>query len=322
MYCAERKQEYIRYCTANGADLKYQKKLKLLFSHTGAFESSENTDVSIMTDEQVCRMLQSGIIGKTRICTSLCMLRAYAMWCAESDPAVFGSGILSYLPDGLEKTRRCMVSGDIHLNDVMNILFAPEEDGRADNILRAFLWLVYAGVFPDQIFNITKEDIDFMDLTVRSCGVVYKISRLACPSLRFCSESDTVAVDHPQYKSRRRIQGSSIMRGTRSVLCMHVLTNRLSLIQKDAEESGKLQMDFSPYDIFKSGRFADMYEAERGGVFPDFSLDVDVFMNHKTNRFGKQYKHYGNDAFEVHKRMMSAVFLEDYSRWKLAFTSF
>ena len=322
MYCESRKQKYIRYCTASGADIKYQKKIRLLFSHTENFETAEDTDVSMMSQDQVARMIDLGVLGKTRVFTELCILRSYTMWCAESDPALYGSGILSFVPNGLDDTRRNMVSGDVHLNQIMNELFAPEKDGKSDNLLRAFLWLIYAGVYANMITDIKKNDMNLSDMTVTSGDRVYKLSRLSRTSLLFSSESDTLSINHPQYKSRKRIAGNSIMRGTRSVLTVKDICRRIAIAQDDANRSGKIQTEFTPYSIYKSGRFADMYDAERTGVFPDFSLDVEDFMAHRIDYAGTKYLAHGADASEINKRKLTATFLEDYSRWKLAFTTF
>ena len=84
MFCAERKQAYIDFCESEGADQFYRKKIRLLFNSTESFETKVNADVSEMTSEQIETMAEFGIIRKTRLFTSLCILRSYAAWCFTS----------------------------------------------------------------------------------------------------------------------------------------------------------------------------------------------------------------------------------------------
>lgn len=324
MYCEERKQSFIRYCTALGADTQYQKKIRLLFSHTGEFENSVGADLVDMTGEQVKNLVESGALGKTRICTALCILRSYMRWYLHEGFRPQNNGILEYAPYGLEETRSSMVSSDRHLSVVLNKIFPAENENSMANLIRAFVWLTYAGVYIDEIPNLTKENFDLQRLAVKSGDRELKLSPYSIPSVLFAINSDSFSVKHPQYSSMERMQSDSIMRGSRSVLSVKDVANRILLAQQSwassRPEGGETAIDFTLRDIYKSGVYFNMLSVEREGVLPDFSVDADNLMTYKKHKQNTQYKHYGQDATETNRIALSALFLEGYSRWKLAFS--
>lgn len=321
MFCAERKQAYIDFCESEGADQFYRKKIRLLFNSTESFETDENTDISEMSSEQVAALIKYGIIRKTRFFTSLCILRSYAVWCVTSGFCEDFGDILRFVPDGLDKTRRSMVSGDAHLQKYLDIIMPPEDEGKADNLIRAYVWLIYAGLAPDEIVTVRGRDIDFDLLSVSVGDHVFEISPFSVRSLTFAAKAQTIAIDHPAYKAKSRIPGDMIMRGSKSILDPNDIAHRLRDLQQEGEKSGKTDMHLKTMDIYKSGRFAEMYAAEMTGVFPDFTLDIEELARHKNDESLNEFAARGLTRRELNNYQLQAAFLEDYSKWKLAFTT-
>lgn len=320
MYQQDQKAAYLNDCAMRGADRTQIKKIALVFSHVEPREEAFGADVSRMSADQAQAVACSGALAKTRICTEICILRAYAKWCIINGLASEESGFLRYEPeDIIRKTKEEFVSGEDHLQRFLDGILAPEEEGRSDNLLRLCAWMSYAGVFYDKLDEVQVSDVDLDNLTVVSDGRAYKLSRLAEASLRFAVLSDKIAVDHPQYRFRSRIESPYLLRGSRSVLKSRDVFNRLRIVQKKAF-GGQKRHVITSYDLYRSGRFADMYAMERSGFFPDFAADADEFMRHNESVNARLYKSRGEKSREINLRQIKAVILEDYSRWKLAFT--
>lgn len=320
MYQQDQKAAYLNDCGLRGAGRAQTKKISLVFSHVESCEEAFGVDVSCMSAAQAQVVAESGALAKTRICTEICILRAYSRWCIVNGLASAESGFLHYRPDGImRKTKEEFVSGDAHLQSFLDGILAPESEGRADNLLRLCAWMSYAGVFYDKLDAVQASDVDLDTLTVSSDGRVYKLSRMAEASLRFAILSDRISVDHPQYRFRSRIESPYLMRGSRSVLKNKDIFNRFRIAQKKAFGANARHIVTS-YDLYRSGRFVDMYAMERSGSFPDFAADAEEFMRHNESVNERLYKSNGKKSKEINLRQMKAVILEDYSRWKLAFT--
>lgn len=295
----------------------------LLFSRIEDIETELNTDIVSMTEETIAEIMQSERVRTSRYYTSLCILKSYAAWCVKYGLADPDSGLLTYAPEGLDETRRKTVSGAIQLNNLMDKLFSPVDRGEMDNLIRVFLWMVFAGIPISEAEVIHTDDVDLTRMTVRSFGREYGIHRLSVPSFRFVIESDKIRIDHPQYQFRKRIDSPMLLRGSRSDCTAKYLAGQLRTAQMKGRDAGTVDSEITATSIYWSGRYSDMYIAECAGVFPDFSANVDDYMDNARigrHRSGYQIKDRSTeDAQTINKRYLRTMFMEDYSRWKLAF---
>lgn len=318
MYNSTQKQAFINESVANRVPEEQIKRTAVLFKRISGFEESASKDVSEMNTEEVAALYQSGAFKKFSAHISLCILRSYGMWCVKNGYSA-PSGLAEFIPDDIAEIRETMVSGDRQLHKHLDNIFSPVSDGTADNLIRAFLWIVFSGLHPREASEVTAANIDLAKRIVTSGGVMHKLSPLAMPSVSFAVNAESFAIDHPQYKSRKRIDGSHILRGTIKIIRVKDIRNRLHTAQKNNGNSAGLRLNITPTSVFKSGIFSEMYARERAGFPPDFSDEAEYLMRFRTEEFGTEYKLYGADFSEAYRGKYSIELLEEYSEWKIAF---
>lgn len=320
MYKEEQKQSFINRCAELGATDAYIQRVSLLFRRIAKFEERCSADVSEINPEQASELYASGLMKATTAHISLCILKSYTAWCIRNGWADADSGIMKFMPDDIADARMTMVSGDRQLADYLDGILPPVEEGTANNLIRAFLWMCFAGIQPHDIESVQNSDVNIAEKTVRARGYTHLLSPLAMPAVEFSVKADVLSIDHPQYKSRDRIKSGCIMRGTSSVLSMTDITKRLTLIQKNQKRHGRLWMKLTPMSVFWSGMFYEMYLLERSGTFPDFSEYAERFMEFRIDHFGTRYEMYEGIKYEdTYRNMLMIKMLENYSEWKLAF---
>lgn len=104
------------------------------------------------------------------------------------------------------------------------------------------------------------------------------------------------------------------MRGIKSTTKIMSIRSVLSHRSSEALKSQKTELQLSFYRIWLSGLFYRMYERERAGVPVDFSDAAVNFMN------GKTYALSGREKIEHKQNRIEREYMEDYQRWKLAFS--
>lgn len=321
MYNNEQKQRYIDSLVIDGADRQKIKRTSLLFARIEENEIMAEADVSHMDFEYAQALLRSpGVLRPSVFYTSITIIRDYIRWCITEGLAEPSSPALRVVPEGLEETRNSMVSGDIGLAAVLDKACDGVEKGTSDILLRGFAWLMFSGVHFEDANKLTAEDFLPDVPAVKSGGRVLVLSPYAVPAIRFLAESDSFAVNHPQYKIRKRMEGTQLMRGTIGVVEPKSAAGRLQKRFNDAKAAGKCSVTLTATNIGKSGLFSTMHEIELGGFEPDFAVNVGEFMAYQTDKRGKPYTSNGADATVVRRRSLMTSFLEAYSRWKLAFT--
>ena len=109
------------------------------------------------------------------------------------------------------------------------------------------------------------------------------------------------------------------MRSTRGVLDWRDCSSRVARKYAAARKEGRCDIAMTSHSVGKSGLFYKIYCEELAGSWPDFTVDIEDYMAFRTERDGKGYSVYGTDATEIRRHALTTSFLEDYSRWKLAF---
>lgn len=319
MYNREVKQRYIDSLVKSLAEPRVLKRVNLLFERIEGAESEAGADISEMDFINAEKILKSpGVLRPSVFYTSVDILFGYVRWCVLEELTGPEPAALRVVPDGLDAVRDCMVSSDSHLESLLNLVCDKRHD-TSDMLLRGFAWLVFAGVHFEDIGRLTADDLLWDDLAIKAPDKTHKLSRFAMPSMEFLAEADSFSIPHPQYKNRKRAEGTELMRGTMGIMDPHDAATRLRKKFLAAKKEGRCQTVPTPTDIWKSGLFSEMRKIEMLGFVPDFAVDVDEYMSYKTSRMNKGYSVNGKDATEINRRALLTRFLEDYSRWKLAF---
>lgn len=92
------------------------------------------------------------------------------------------------------------------------------------------------------------------------------------------------------------------------------IRSTLSHRSADAIKTGKTEQQLSFHRIWLSGLFYRVYERERAGVPANFSDAAVSFME------GRTYLLNGREKIEHKKNRIERDYMEDYQRWKLAFS--
>lgn len=258
--------------------------------------------------------------------TRLSILKTYVKWCVQNNIPGAREDLLEIDDFGLDKLKRQMVANPQHLQRFLNCILEPEQENTVDNIYRCYFWLAYGGMSEDEVFKVSVKDVDLMDMVVRFNGKEFPIYKEAVPAFRSCVERTSFKYKHPNYIDRdiyrNRIAGDILLRGTRgygSVTGIRVEISRKQKEQKFRRESTKddksLDLQLSHYRVKLSGLFYRVYEAERAGIPVDFMPAAEQFMDGKTYKLDS-----GRNLIESKQRRIAVEFLEDYNRWKEAFS--
>lgn len=104
------------------------------------------------------------------------------------------------------------------------------------------------------------------------------------------------------------------MRGIRAVTKTATLRSILSKKSAKAIEDGLTKQQLSFYRVWMSGLFYRMYDRERAGIPIDFSEAATNFVSDRT------YALNGRIKLEHKQNRIERDYMEDYQRWKLAFS--
>lgn len=104
------------------------------------------------------------------------------------------------------------------------------------------------------------------------------------------------------------------MRGIKATTKTFTMRTTLSKRNIKAIKEGKTDMQLSFYRVRMSGLFYRVYERERAGIPIDFSEAAVHAME------GKTYSLTGRVKIEHKQNRIERDYMEDYQRWKLAFS--
>ena len=258
--------------------------------------------------------------------TRLSVLEAYIKWCMQNKIPGAREDLLGISDFGLDKLKSQMVANPQHLQRYLNCILEPEQENTVDNVYRCYYWMAYGGMSEEDALNVTTKDVDLVNLVIRYNGTEYPIYREAIPAFKSCVESTNFKCKHPNYTDvevyRNRIAGDILTRGTRgygSTRGIRVEISRKQRNQRFRPDSTKddksLDLKLSFYRIRLSGLFYRMYEAERAGMPVNFMPAAEQFMEGKTYKLDS-----GRNLIGARQRRIASEFLDDYNRWKEAYT--
>ena len=226
-------------------------------------------------------------------------------------------GMLGIETAGLSKVKRQMISSPLHLQRVLDEVFDKESEETIDVIYRCYYWMAFGGIKEDDTLLVKASDIDFANMEIAYKDTHIPLYREALPAFHKAAELNSFRYKNPNYSRtiiRDRVSGDTLMRGIRAVTKTVTLRSILSKKSAKAIEDGLTQQQLSFYRVWMSGLFYRMYDRERAGIPIDFSEAATNFVSDRT------YALNGRIKLEHKQNRIERDYMEDYQRWKLAFS--
>lgn len=315
MYNEELKKRFIRDYTGS---LNTANVAVTIFNAAEKYEIRWNADLCTRSAEELQPMIDDivGLRSKSRWMT-LIILKEYVKWCIAMKVPGACDGMMHIEAVGLDKVKHQMVSSPLHLQRFMDSIFDPESEETIDNIYRCYFWMAYGGIDEEDTIAIRKSDVNFQRMYIQYKSTSIPIYREAVPAFRNAVMLDSFVYKHPNYSKdirRNRVQGDTIMRGIKAATKTFTMRATLSKRNIKAIEEGKTDLQLSFYRVRMSGLFYRVYEMERAGISPNFSEAALRVMD------GKTYSLKGREKLEHKQNRIEKDYMEDYERWKLAFS--
>ena len=118
--------------------------------------------------------------------TRLSILKDYVRWCIKNQIGGACDELFQIEELGLDKLKRQMVANPQHLQRYLNCICEAESEETVDCIYRCFYWLAYGGMQEEDVFDVTVQDVDLVDMIVRHGEKEYPIYREAIPAFKNC----------------------------------------------------------------------------------------------------------------------------------------
>lgn len=315
MYNEEIKKRFIRDYTGS---LNTANVAATMFNAAEKHEIRWNADLCTRSAEELQPMIDDivGLRSKSRWMT-LIILKEYVKWCIAMKVPGACDGMMHIEAVGLDKVKHQMVSSPLHLQRFMDSIFDPESEETIDNIYRCYFWMAYGGIDEEDTIAVRKSDVNFQGMYIQYKSTSIPIYREAVPAFRNAVMLDSFVYKHPNYSKdirRNRVQGDTIMRGIKAATKTFTMRATLSKRNIKAIEEGKTDLQLSFYRVRMSGLFYRVYEMERAGISPNFSEAALRVMD------GKTYSLKGREKLEHKQNRIEKDYMEDYERWKLAFS--
>lgn len=315
MYNEQQKINFIKGYTGS---LNTANVATTIFNALEKYEEQWQADFCTRSKEELQPVIDEivGLRTKSQWMT-LIILKEYVKWCIAMKVPGACDGMLQVEAVGLDKVRHQMVSSPLHLQKYLDELFDPESEETIDNIYRCYFWMAYGGIDEEDTILVKREDINFEQMTIAYKDTNIPIYREALPAFRNAVSLTDFLYKHPNYTKtvrRDRIGGDTIMRGIKAETKTFTMRVTISKRNIKAVEDGRTDLQLSFYRVRMSGLFFRAYERERAGIPVDFSEAAMRAMA------GKEYSIKGRIKLEHKQNRMERDYMEDYQRWKLAFS--
>lgn len=315
MYNEEMKARFIREYTGS---LNTAKVATTIFNALEEHEKSWNADLCTRSSEELQPVITeiTGLRSRSKW-MALTILKEYVKWCIVMQVPGACDGMLQIKTVGLDKVKHQMVSGPLHLQKFLDDILDPENEETIDNIYRCYFWMAYGGIDEEDTILIRNEQIDFGQMVIYYKTTNVPIYREALPAFRNAVSLNSFLYKHPNYSKpvrRDRVSGDTLMRGIRATTKTFTMRTTLSKRNIKAIEDGLTDLQLSFYRVRMSGLFYRVYEMERAGIPASFSEAALRVMD------GKTYTLHGREKLEHRQNKIERNYLEDYQRWKLAFS--
>lgn len=315
MYNEEMKTRFIREYTGS---LNTANVAKTIFNALEKHEKSWNADLCTRSSSELQPVVDevAGLRSRSKW-MALTILKEYVKWCIAMKVPGACDGMLQIHTVGLDKVKRQMVSGPVHLQKFLDDVFDKENEETIDNIYRCYFWMAYGGIDEEDTILIQNEQVDFGQMIIYYKTTNVPIYREALPAFRNAVSLNSFLYKHPNYSKpvrRDRVPGDTIMRGIRAATKTFTMRTTLSKRNIKAIEDGLTDLQLSFYRVRMSGLFYRVYEMERAGIPVSFAEAALRVMD------GKTYTLHGREKLGHRQNKIERSYLEDYQRWKLAFS--
>lgn len=289
-----------------------------IFNALEKYEKNWGADICTRSTEELQPAIDEivGLRSKSKW-MALIILKEYTKWCIAMKVPGACDGMMGIESIGLDKIKHQMVASPLHLQRYLDSIFEPEADETIDNIYRCYFWMAYGGIDEEDTTLIKKSDVDFQQMIIRYKSTSVPIYREAIPAFQNAVSLTSFLYRHPNYSKeirRDRIPGDTIMRGIKANTKVFTMRTTISKRNIKAVEEGNTDMQLSFYRVRMSGLFYRVYEMERAGVPANFSEAALRVME------GKTYALYGREKIQHKQKRIERDYMEDYQRWKLAFS--
>lgn len=284
---------------------------EVLFKHFEPYEIRWNADLCTKTAQELQPAVDTiaGMRYRSQT-TQLLILQKYIKWCVQNGVENAIDDTENISAPGVEKIRQKTVSSPYQLQKYLDTVYLPENMDTVDNTYRAFYWLAFGGMSEEDIFKVTADNIDFMNMRVIYNDNAYPIYGESVPCLMRCATAKEFTYVHPSYTTKRqRVDDPSLIRGIKGVNTPEAMRVHLSRRANEMIKSGKINSNISYYHAWLSGHFYRVYMAELRGIEPDFSYFINEF---KERRLVKKQQTKANI------KQVVLEYLRDYERWRFA----
>lgn len=320
MYNAELKEKFVKEYTDS---INIRKSFLSLFNTTEKYEKEWGADICTKTEDELKDFAEDIIGFRYTSKSRISLLRNYVEWCINNGVPGACDGALKLTVDGLEKLKHEMVRNPRHLQRYLDDICSPESDCTADNAVRCYYWLAYAGMKEEDIFNVKGSDVKFDDMIVGYNNEAYTLYRESLPAFKNCVYLKEFVYVHPNYPpvKRERVPGDILIRGFRSTPTVYSMRVELSRRSKKYLERCKKNgnndaLKLSYYRVWLSGIFYRFYEDELAGIKPNFKALVDMVSGDKIYKMDS-----GRNTQLAKHRKLASEYSADYKRWKMTFTN-
>ena len=335
-----------------GGILSTEKMANTLFNATEDFEKEWGADLATVDEETIKPMMDEVLGLRLRSHWGYrTILREYAKWCLLHKDVVPGAtkSVLNVECDGVSKIRRQMVSGPVHLQNVLDMMFEPEDDKKIDNLYRCYFWMAFSGLNEEEALNLDKSCINLNEMQIeydimvvgadgeeehmRKIAPIYTQARKAFEN---AVNLTSFVYENPAYTPskrisyRDRVEGTKLMRGIRADTRFDTIRATISRItkKKSTESAQKALLSGDNFHEFQisykriqmSGIFYRAYERERAGMDVSFDDAIDLYHEKKYHNAVKRKYENGKRVSKGKRfRNLDYYFRADYERWKHAF---
>lgn len=195
------------------------------------------------------------------------VIRKYVRWCQHNKIPInrfaLQSGVSSlFNPCGIE---HILVGSPTHLQAFLDMVFENEDTNTSDNVLRAYCWMLYAGIKNEDTIKIMRRNVQLDIMAFVFNGREYHIYKEGILSIKKCLELDAFNTKHFLYTlavKEPRIVSEQLLRGQKTEATTRTLKRRLSDAVLNSPEFSRV----SPKRIYDSGYFYRAYMLEKNGL--------------------------------------------------------
>lgn len=317
MYNQILKSQFLR--ERYGDCLRQKQEAERLFEKTQPYEEAAQADLCAMTVDQLQKTIDETFFMKRHShIGQRSAVGEYMEWCLAHKVEGATDNYQRLEAVGLNKIRYRMVSGPLQMQVFLDSVFDAEAEETTDVIYRCYYWLAFCGVDEFDVPNIKVSDVDLQKRVIRYRDMNLEIYREAMPAFEKAVTLSEMRYKNARYTEpiwRKRVDGDTLMRGVRAASDVFTVRKYIGQRLSAAQAAGEASQRINYSGAKLSGMFYRVYERERAGVPVGFSelAVTEVLKKNPSADFRTRSARQSVNAKE-------REYLDDYRRWKLAFT--